>query len=252
MSRQGEYIYGIVEEPQPRRFSFLGVGEAEVYTINHQRIAAVVSDTEFSEIDPTRKNVHAHTVAQDELLKEYTLLPMGFGMIADSEDEVRRLLENNHQGLISELNRLAGKIQVELKVFWNQEAMTRELNQVGSQELSRIRAKLDTASSPLETQNLLVEAGKLVERVALNWKTKYAERVYAILHELCVEAKVNKPRGISDILNASFLIEKSREAKFREEVYKLDSEFQGKVNFKYVGPLPPYDFVDLRLEPVKC
>ena len=25
-----------------------------------------------------------------------------------------------------------------------------------------------------------------------------------------------------------------------------------KVNFKYVGPLPPYNFVNLKLEPVKC
>ena len=252
MYPQGEYIYGIIEEPQLRRFSFLGVGEAEVYTINHQRIAAVVSDTEFSEIDPTRKNVHAHTVAQNELLKEYTLLPMGFGMIATGEDEVRGLLENNYQGLISGLNRLAGMIEVELKVFWDQEAIMRELQMVGSHELARIRAKLDAASSPLEAQKLLVEAGKLVERVALNWKTKYAELVYAILQELSLDAQVNKPTGIRDILNASFLIEKSREAEFREEVYKLDSEFKGKVNFKYVGPLPPYNFIDLRLEPVKC
>jgi hypothetical protein len=252
MSLQGEYIYGIVEEPQLRRFSFLGVGEADVYTINHQRIAAVVSDTEFSEIDPTRRNVHAHTVAQDELLKEYTLLPMGFGMIAADEDEVRGLLEKNYQGLLSELNRLAGRIEVELKVFWDQEAIMRELHLVGSHELAKIRTKLNAASSPLETRNLLVEAGKLVESVASDWKTRYAELVYGILKELSYDAKVNDPMGVKNLLNASFLIEKSRESEFQEQVYKLDSEFKGKVNFKYVGPLPPYNFVDLRLEPVKC
>jgi len=251
MSLQGEYIYGIVEEPQLRRFSFSGVGEAEVYTINHQRIAAVVSDTEFSEIDPTRKNVHAHTVAQDELLKEYTLLPMGFGMIATDEDEVRGLLEKNYQGLLSELNRLADRIEVELKVFWNQEAVIKEI-QGESQELSNLRAKIDAASSPIETRNLLIEAGKLVECIVRNWKTKYAELVYTILKELSYDAKANDPMGVKNLLNASFLIERSRESEFKEQVYKLDSEFQGKVNFKYVGPLPPYDFVDLRLEPVKC
>jgi hypothetical protein len=252
MSLQGEYIYGIIEEPQFRRFSFLGVGEAEVYTINYQRIAAVVSDTKFEEIDPTRKNVHAHTVAQDELLKEYTLLPMGFGMIAAGEGEVQGLLENNYQGLISELNRLAGRIEVELKVFWDQESIVRELHLVGSHELAMIRAKLNTASSPLETRNMLVEAGKLVENIASNWKTKYAGLVYSILKELSHDAKVNNPMEVKNLLNASFLIERSREREFKEQVYKLDSEFQGKFNFKYVGPLPPYNFVDLRLEPGKC
>jgi hypothetical protein len=251
MSGQGEYIYGIVEEPQPRRFSFTGVGEADVYTINHQKIAAIVSDIEFSEIDPTRKNVHAHTVVQDELLKEYTLLPMGFGMVSTSEDEVRGLLERNYSGLTSELNRLTGMIEVELKVFWEQEAVINEL-QGENQELSRLKAKINAASSPIEAQNLLAMAGKLVENIVQDWKTRYAELVYAILQELSYEAKMNNPVGIKNLLNASFLIDKSRESEFKEQVYTLDSKFQGKVNFKYVGPMPPYNFVDLRLEPVKC
>ena len=251
MSPQREYIYGIVEEPQLRRFSFTGVGEADVYTINHQRIAAIVSDIEFSEIDPTRKNVHAHTVVQDELLKEYTLLPMGFGMVAASEDEVRGLLEKNYEGLTNELNRLADMIEVELKLYWDQETIIKEI-QGENQELSRLKAKINAASSPAEIRNLMIEAGKLVDNIVLDWKTRYADMVYTVLKELSYQAKMNNPVGLKNLLNASFLIDKSRESEFKEQVYTLDSKFQGKVNFKYVGPMPPYNFVDLRLEPVKC
>ena len=251
MQLQGEYIYGIVEEPQFRRFSVLGVGETDVYTINQERIAAVVSDTEFPEIDPTRKNVQAHTVVQEALLKEYNLLPMGFGMVATDEGEVRRLLENNYDGLLDELHRLAGKIEVELKVFWEQEAVVKEL-QGENAELTRLKAKINSASSPVEVQNLLSTAGKLVESIVQDWKTRYAELVYAILQELSFEAKVNNPVGIKNLLNASFLIDKSHESEFKEQVYKLDAKFQGKMNFKYIGPLPPYNFVNLKLEPVKC
>ncbi len=249
MSLQRKYIYGIIEGSQPRRFNFPGVGDAEVYTINYQKLAAIVSDTELQEIDPTRKNVLAHTVVQDKLLRDYTLLPMGFGMIAGSEDEVVRLLEKNYQGLSQELTRLAGKIEVELKVFWDQEAMIKEL-QGQSVELTRLKAKIKAASSPIEAQRLLVEAGKLVERIALDWKAKYADRVYAVLKGLSIEAKLNNPLGVKNILNASFLIDRSRESDFQKEVYKLDSQYQGKVNFKYVSPLAPYNFVKLKLEPV--
>jgi len=249
MSLQRKYIYGIMEGPQPRSCGFSGVGDAEVYTINYQKLAAIVSDTELQEIDPTRKNVLAHTVVQDKLLRDYTLLPMGFGMIAGSEDEVVRLLERNYQGLSQELTRLAGKIEVELKVFWDQEAMIKEL-QGESVELTRLKAKIKAASSPIEAQRLLVEAGKLVERIALDWKAKYADRVYAVLKGLSIEAKLNNPLGVKNILNASFLIDRSRESDFQKEVYKLDSQYQGKVNFKYVSPLAPYNFVKLKLEPV--
>jgi len=250
MAPQGKYIYGIIEEPQPRTFNFAGLDDAPVYTINHQRLAAAVSDTYLQEIDPTRKNVHAHTVVQDELLKSYTLLPMGFGMIAASQDAVRTLLEKNDRGLVSELNRLAGKIQVELKVFWDQGAIVREL-QGESGELTRLKARIDAASSPAEAQSLLVKAGELVERVALEWKTRYADMVYAMLKELSHDAQINQPAGIKNLLSASFLIDRSKESQFKEEVYSLDSRFEDKVNFKYVGPLPPYNFVSLKLEPAK-
>jgi hypothetical protein len=249
MSLERKYIYGIIEEPEPRRFSFSGVGDAEVYTINHQKLAALVSDTRFDEIDPTRKNVRAHTVVQDELLKNYTLLPMGFGMIANSKDDVLKLLEKNYQSLTGELKRLAGKVEVELRVFWDQEAMIKEL-QGGSEELTRLKTKIKDAPSPIEAQRLLIEAGRLVERIALDWKAKYADRVYGILKGLSIDARLNNPLGVKNILNASFLVEKARESDFQKEVFKLDSQYQGKVNFRYVGPLAPYNFVNVKLEPV--
>jgi hypothetical protein len=247
MAPGSRYIYGIVAESKPMRFSFPGIGDAEVYTINHDGIAAIISDTQLQEIDPTRKNVHAHTVVQDELLKEYTLLPMGFGMIAASEDEVQRLLEKNYQGLVGELNRLTGKIEVEVKVFWDREAIIKEL-QGENEQLTKLKSKISTALSSTEAQYLLIKAGKLVERAVTDWKTNYAELVYTTLKKLSHDTKLNNPTGIKNLLNASFLIEKSREYVFKEEVYKLDSEFQGKVNFRYVGPLPPYNFIKLELE----
>ncbi len=249
MSLERKYIYGIIQESEPRKFSFSGVGDAEVYAIKHQEVVAVVSDIGLEEIDPTRKNVRAHTVVQDELLKNYTLLPMGFGMIAGSKGDVFKLLEKNYQGFVNELKRLDGKVEVELKVFWDQEAMIKEL-QSGSEELTRLKAKIKNAPSPVEAQRLLIEAGRLVERIALDWKAKYADRVYGVLKGLSLDARLNNPLGVKNILNASFLIEKAKESDFQKEVYKLDSQYQGKVNFKYVGPLAPYNFVSLKLEPV--
>jgi len=249
MSLERKYIYGIIQESEPRRLSCLGVGDTEVYTINYRELAAVVSDTALEEIDPVRKDVRAHTVVQDELLNNCSLLPMGFGMIAGSKDDVLKLLEKNYQGLTRELVRLDGKVEVELKVFWDQEAMIKEL-QGGSEELTRLKAKINGASSPIEAQRLLIEAGKLVERIALDWKARYADRVYTVLKRLSIDAKLNSPLGVKNVLNASFLIERARESDFQKEVFKLDSQYQGKVNFKYVGPLAPYNFVNVNLEPV--
>jgi hypothetical protein len=251
MSQSSVYIYGVVGEPRPRKLTFPGIGDAMVYMINFKELGAVVSDTGLPEIDPTRKNVQAHTIVQEKLMQEYDLLPMGFGMVAGGRDEVLRLLESNYDGLLAELRRLDGKIEVELKVFWDKETVIKEL-QGESQALSRLRSKVNAASSPVEVRGLLMEAGKLVESIVEDWKARYTGLVYSILQELSSEAKVNGPVGIKNLLNASFLLEKSRESEFKEQVYKLDAQFKDKMIFKYVGPLPPYNFVSLKLEPVKC
>jgi len=242
------YLYGIIKKPQFKNFGFLGVEDAEVYIISYQDLSLVVSNIEIGEIDLTRKNILAHTVVQDKLLKIYDLLPIGFGMIANSEDEALRLLKENYQALVEELERLSGKIEGDVKISWNREAVIKEL-QNEHQEFSKLKTKISTVSSPtIEAQNLLVEAGKLIEGIAMKWKIKYAQQVYNILKGFSVDTRLNDPIGIKNILNASFLIERPMEDKFKEEIYKLNSEYQDKLDFKYAGPLPPYNFVNIKLE----
>lgn len=242
----GIYIYGIIREPGTKTFSTPGIDGAAVFTINWQDLGAVVSNTQLGEVAPTRRNVRAHTAVQDELLQGYTLLPMSFGMIADGGAKVLRLLEKNRPALTAELARLAGKIEIELKVFWDQEKILKEL-QARDGQLARLRSNIRVAS-PVEAEELLVEAGRLVERVALDWKTRYAERVYQALKELAVDARINKTVGVTNILNTSFLIDRSVEGRFHEEIARLDTRYEGKVNFRYIGPLAPYNFVELKLE----
>ncbi len=241
-----KYIYGIIEEPQPAKFEFLGLEDAQVYTVNYQNLAAVVSDTCLDEIDPTRKNVLAHTIVQDELLKNYTLLPMGFGTVTASEDSVLRLLEKNYEDLIRELERLAGKIEAELKIFWDEKALTGENQEL----LDKLKARIKSASSAAEAQRLAIEAGMAVERIIRGWKSAYADQVYSTLKEMATDARLNASAGVKNLLNASFLIERSRENEFVEQVRRLDAEYEGKLNFKYVGPLSPYSFVGIMLESV--
>lgn len=251
MELERRYIYGIIGDSEPKKFDFSGVEGSIVYSIPCQdkqfAVAAVVSDVAVEEIDPTRKNVLAHTTVQEALLKEYTLLPMGFGMIAGSENEVHALLRLNAKSLEDELKRLQNMIEVELKVYWDEEAMTNEL-EGSNDELTRLKKKIQAAPSPVLQQNLLVKAGQMVERVASEWKTKYAQAIYKTLAKSSVEAQQNNLTGTKNLLNASFLIAWDDEKKFQEEVYGLDETYRGKLNFKYVGPLPPYNFVRVKLE----
>jgi len=243
MAIMRKYLYGITEEPQFKTFEFYGLEDAAVYTINFGDLAAIVSDIELIEIDPTRKNVLAHTMVQDGILKSHTFIPMGFGIVANDESNVRSMLEKNYAGLVSELKRLSGKIEAELKIFWDDKALMSE-----NQELiTKIQAKVKIATSATETQRLLTEAGMLVEKIVLSWKAKYADQIYSSLKNLAIDSRLNNCSGIKMLLNASFLIDRTNESAFVEQVRSLDAKYKGNVNFKYIGPLSPYNFISVKL-----
>ena len=46
------------------------------------------------------------------------------------------------------------------------------------------------------------------------------------------------------LLNAAFLVDKAQEQAFDARVHALGEARSGRQIFQYVGPLPPYNFVD--------
>jgi len=49
------------------------------------------------------------------------------------------------------------------------------------------------------------------------------------------------------IVNAAFLVERHKEAEFDQRVQELDATYGDKMKFKYVGTLPPFNFINLTI-----
>ena len=60
-------------------------------------------------------------------------------------------------------------------------------------------------------------------------------------------ARANRPIGDRMILNAAFLVNRQDEHAFDERVKRLGTRYD-KLTFKYTGPWPPYNFVNIRLK----
>src|SRR5947209_7855690 len=78
---EGKYVYCIIEAKEPRSFGPIGIGGRgdEVYTVHHDGLAAVVSNTPIQVYDPTRENVFAHEQVNETVMREFTVLPMALG-----------------------------------------------------------------------------------------------------------------------------------------------------------------------------
>jgi hypothetical protein len=56
---------------------------------------------------------------------------------------------------------------------------------------------------------------------------------------------VNKVITDRMVLNAAFLVHREQQASFDMAVQTLDAEMGKRLIFKYVGPVPPYNFVNI-------
>jgi len=66
-----------------------------------------------------------------------------------------------------------------------------------------------------------------------------------ILEALKKDAEDHHVHSIMDdsmIMNNAFLIGKDKYKNFEEKINQLDRYFQNRINFRIVGPLPPYSF----------
>src|SRR5581483_2587331 len=100
---EGKYVYCIIESAEPRKFvGVTGIGGRgdEVYTVNHGRLAAAVSDTPVVVYDPTRENALTHEHVIETVMREYTVVPMSFGAIFRTADDVVEFMKDTADALL--------------------------------------------------------------------------------------------------------------------------------------------------------
>ena len=88
----------------------------------------------------------------------------------------------------------------------------------------------------------------MVEAALNQTREHYKELITGALSPLAVETKINRNYGEMMVLSSAFLVQKQKEASFDHAVNQLDKEYGGKIKFKYVGTLPPFNFVNLVID----
>ena len=98
---------------------------------------------------------------------------------------------------------------------------------------------------PDKTHYQRMKIGEMVAEALNKEKEILKETILSQLAPLAEEMKINDNYGEMMILNAAFLIKNSTEPVFDKIVNELDEKFGKFLTFKYVGTLPPYNFVNL-------
>lgn len=249
-SPSATYVYGVVlAEPFDTRHPPLGVtgigghGDA-VRTIVHRELAAVVSDVPGLRVDLRRENLLDHQRVLEEVLRRTDVLPFSFGTVAASDDEVRDvLLHDGYDMLCEQLEYTRHCVELEIKVFWERERLFSEI----AQENDEVRALRDLIPALPDDEAAVesIELGQLTEREIELKSSWEADAVLDALDPIAVDVLVSPNLTDTMVLNAACLVERAREAEFDGAVASLAAARAGRMVFHYVGPLPPYSFINL-------
>ncbi|MGQ0561914.1 MAG: GvpL/GvpF family gas vesicle protein [Gemmatimonadota bacterium] len=244
---EGKYVYCIIKSMDERDFGPIGIGEGgnRVYTVHHGDLAAVVSDTPIRIYDPTRENVLAHELVNETVMREYTVIPMSFGTIFRTKDDIIELLKSTYRAFDDVLEKMRDKIEFGLKVLWDREKVISRLEEA-DEEISRLKDEI-TSNAQSSTYFARMQLGRLIESALENAANTYVMDIHESLKPVAVASRSNKPIGDRMIMNAAYLVDRSREQDFDEAVKALSRKYEDVLSFKYTGPWPPYNFVNIKL-----
>lgn len=244
----GKYVYCIVETAEQLDLGPLGIGEGDnrVYTLHHGDLAAVVSDTPLRLYDPTRENLLAHQMVNEVVMRDHTVIPMSFGTIFRTDADVVELLRSTGTAFSDVLSTIRGKIELGLKVIWDRERVVAEL-EAEDEAIRGLRQEIANAANG-STYFARMQLGRLVEAALEERADEFVASIYETLRPLSVASRSNKLIGDNMILNVAFLVERANEDEFDEGVEELSRRYDGLLSFKYTGPWPPYNFVNIKLK----
>ena len=246
-SVDGKYVYCIIRLDKPKDFGSVGIGGGQrVYTVHYRDLAAIVSDTPLVIYDPTREHVLAHEFVNETVMREFTVIPMSFGTVFRSEDDVTELLRSTYQAFSDVLDKMQDKIEFGVKVLWEREKVIANLEREND-EIRRLKDEI-SRNAASSTYFARMQLGRLVEGALEGVQSRYVADIHEALKPVAVASRSNKVIGDRMILNAAFLVERTQERAFDDKVKEVSRRYEELLTFKYTGPWPPYNFVNIKLK----
>ena len=225
-----------------------GVSGEGLFVVSYDEISAIVSDIKKVELNADRSNVLQYAEVIDSLAAHFTLLPMRFGSVMESTDAIADMLERNHNEIKLNIQKVDHLYEFGLKVFCDPKTIQAEV-------IAKSKVDVDSVVKPTrESGNSIFRDyvnRKLTEHRLEESRLRYVESVIreitACISRLNPESKFRKMVTPTTIIDAVFLLEKSKKGELIEVIGDLQNQYTG-LNFVLTGPWPPYNFVDFTVK----
>ena len=254
MQRDGKYIYCIIATEYDVNLGPIGVGGRGdlVSTIGFDGLSMVVSDHPLSRFVVNPENMVAHQKVIEKVMKEFrSVLPIRFGTIAATPDEIRNLLNRRYSEFMELIKQFENKMELNVRGTWKNMGMIYKEIDKEHIELQKIRAEIEQIEDPEKKKLKITEAGTLVEHALIEKKAEETAEIIDAFRKSVFEYKHNKTTGDAMFMNTAFLMNSGREMEFDNIMTALGARFEERSDFVYTAPLPIFNFIYLKIFPEK-
>jgi len=246
MVEEGKYIYCIIRGHEGRSFGPMGIGGRgdEVTTICYRDLGAVISNVPMTKYVVDGESMIAHEKVIEEVMKDYAVLPVRFQTVAASADEIRSPLRKRYAPFMGLLRGVDNKAELGLKVLWrDMESIFREVVEQ-NKDIATLAEKTSPGSSG-QSNGEKKARREAIESALQQKKAAEAEKLLGPLRNIAPDFCLNKTHGDDMVMNAAFLVDKGWEREFDNRVEALTTRYDNRMKFVYIGPAPPYSFVNI-------
>jgi len=204
-------------------------------------VTGPVAQGDFSQL-PTQQVLQClaeHQRVLERVLADSTVVPVKFGTVVENDQQISNILETGRKEFTNALERYTGKVELDLAASWvDLHAILTEI--ADDEAVIAMKARIASQAEPTMEQR--IKLGQLVKQLLDKKSENIARRLVVALRAKWPDIIVNPTRDDSVILNAAVLIRPSEEAEFDQIIEQLNRSYGGRLNFRCVGPLPPYSF----------
>lgn len=252
--RDGKYIYCIIATQYDINLGPIGVGGRGdlVSTIGFEGLCMVVSDHPLTRFVVNPENMLAHQKVIETVMKEFrSVIPIRFGTIAATPDEIRNLLNRRYSEFMELLRQFENKVELNVRGTWkDMSVIFKEIDKTHP-ELQKIRAEIEKQTNKEKRDLKIAEAGDLITRALAAKKAEETDLIIDAFRRSVFEYKLNKTSGDSMFINTAFLVNSGRDIEVDNIMADLGKKYQDRSDFVYTTPLPIFNFIDLKIFPEK-
>jgi hypothetical protein len=239
------YVYGVLAASEATIAIPAGVTGRQVRTVTDDGLAALVSDLSADSLAAARE-VRAHWRVLEEASRTATVLPVRFGTVMDGERAVReQLLEANAERLQSLLGELAGRVQLSVKGEYDEESLLREVV-ASSPSIAALRERVRTMPDAAGYYDR-IQLGEMVAAQIEQRREDDAQTAMARLAPMAVQSRSQEPSSANQAFDLAFLVQRDAVEDFGRAVADLGETLAQRIRLRFVGPLPPFSFVEAEL-----